>query len=595
MSITRVSAAVAILSASGILLAGCAPSVPYVSEIIEGTELFVAWSDTVSDFNGNTVAGSEPANRDLLHLTTAQFNYRDGNFGLVTNPAFGRYEKLGDDPLTVRYTVNGNVTWSDGVAVDGADLLLAWASSFAGAGSGTAPLFEHAAPLTGLATAIPTVDNNSLTIVFDEPRADWEELFQLGVSAHGTVQLAYPAITDAESAKRQFVAAIQENDLAWLRPVAAAWNNAYVAENLADNAQLSLSSGPYVVESLVEDSHVTFVSNDLFAWGPSPRYERITFRKYAGNSEVLEAFTSGEIQVAFASLTPELRQLVDELPDAQSATFDELSYEHVDLTFDNGGPFDAVTYGGDEQVAATVRRAFLLSIPRQAILGQQVLPVNPDAGLRDSFLAHPDSADYEEMVLSNGSAAFAAADIDTAVAMLQDAGVPSGVVVRFWYPLGDERRAAEFELIQQSAARAGFHVVNTAEPYWEFLDRAVYPVNPHDAVIFAWQPSNASVTGVREYLVAGGPSNFSGYANPEVERLLDEIEGTLNADAVALLSIELEKTLWADGYGIPLYQYPALAWWDRTVSGISPSAVASNRLWNYWEWSPPVPAGQNAD
>ena len=46
----------------------------------------------------------------------------------------------------------------------------------------------------------------------------------------------------------------------------------------------------------------------------------------------------------------------------------QASHEHVDLTVNNGGPFDPATYGGDEAKALAVRQAFLKTIPRQEIV-----------------------------------------------------------------------------------------------------------------------------------------------------------------------------------------------------------------------------------
>ncbi len=58
---------------------------------------------------------------------------------------------------------------------------------------------------------------------------------------------------------------------------------------------------------------------------------------------------------------------------------DQLAYDHVDLTFNNGGPFDPATYGGDEAKALKVRQAFLKVIPRQAILDAIIIPQKADA------------------------------------------------------------------------------------------------------------------------------------------------------------------------------------------------------------------------
>src|SRR5690606_19051087 len=149
-------------------------------------------------------------------------------------------------------------------------------------------------------------------------------------------------------------------------------------------------------------------------------------------------------------------------------TGDEGTYVHVDLTFNNGGPFDPATYGGDEEKANKVRIAFLKTIPRQEIVDKLIKPLNPNAVTRDSILQIPGSPSYDPIIEANGSADFAEVDIEGAKALLAEAGVTGPVEVKFWYPEGNTRRATEYEMIATSAALAGFNVVDDSEPNWEF-------------------------------------------------------------------------------------------------------------------------------
>ena len=84
----------------------------------------------------------------------------------------------------------------------------------------------------------------------------------------------------------------------------------------------------------------------------------------------------------------------------------EGTYEHVDLVFDNDGPFDPATYGGDAEKALAVRTAFLTAIPRQTIVDNLIVPLNPKAEVRNSFIDLPGSPNYDDMVANNGSDAY---------------------------------------------------------------------------------------------------------------------------------------------------------------------------------------------
>lgn len=590
MRISRFGVAgIAAIAASTLVVSACAT--PYESQIIEGTEITVAWNDLIDEFNTNSASGNNTANAIITYMTSSGFNYYDSEPSLVDAVEFGTYEKTSDDPLTVVYTINDGVKWSDGVDIDAADLLLAWVTTFAGVINDDGSfMFLHANPRPELATATPEIDGRTLTLVYDVAYVDWPTQFGLGVSAHGTVQLAYPEIEDAGEAKRLLIEAIQEKDTEWLAPVAAAWNSGYQSTNTPDNPLVSLSSGPYVVEELVEEDYVTLVANELYTWGPSPKYERITVRQLSDPTAAVQAVDNGDVQIAAGQPTPDVLQLVQALSNGDYATGDEATYEHVDLTFNNGGPFDPAAYDGDEATAKLVRQAFLSVIPRQQIIDTLIAPLNPNAEVRNSILIIPGAPGYDEMVAQNGSAFYAESGTEAGIAQARDllaqAGVETPVDVRFWYPEGNVRRAAEFELIAQAGALAGFNVIDDSEPTWAFTNLVETPINPHDATIFAWQSTSLAVTGSDQFLGTGQPSNYSGYANAEVDRLLKTLETELDESRQIEIQIEVEKLLWEDAYGTTIFQFPGLTWWDAGVEGIDPSPLSPTYFWNFWDWAP---------
>lgn len=585
MNIKRASAVVAGLAAGALVLSGC--SVPYQSEVIEGTEITVAWNDLIDNFNQNSAAGNNTANAVVLYMMNSGFMYYNNEPALVRNTDFGTFEKISDEPLTVKYTINDNVKWSDGTAIDSADLLLSWVTIFAGAKNADgSPLFTHANPRGDLASALPEFEGRSLTLVYDKAYVDWETQFDLGVAAHGVVMLAYPEITDPAEAKKQFVDAVVNNDTAWLAPVAKAWNDAYQSTNTPDNPLVALSSGAYVLEELVEDQFVTIKANELYTWGPSPKYEKITVRQIADSTAQVQAIENGDVQIAAGQPTPDVLALVEGLDNADFSTGDEATYEHVDLTFDNGGPFDPAAYDGDEEKAKAVRLAFLKVIPRQEIVDKLIKPLNANATPRDSILVIPGGPGYDEIAAANGSADYAEVDIEGAKQLLADAGVTTPVDVKFWYPEGNVRRATEFEFIQQSAALAGFNVIDDSEPTWAFTDRENMPINPHDAVIFGWQSTSLALTGSDQYLGTGQPSNFSGYSNPEVDQLLKDLETELDPAEQIRIQKDVEVLLWGDGYGVTIFQFPSVTVWNNSVTGVNPSPLSPTYFWNFWEWAP---------
>lgn len=585
LKIKRVSAGLAVLAAGALALSGCAA--PYQSEVIADTEITVAWNDLIDNFNGSSAAGNNTANAVVLYMMNSSFIYYNNEPALVRNTDFGTFEKTSDEPLTVKYTINDNVKWSDGVDIDSADLLLSWVTIFAGVQDADgAPLFTHANPRADLASALPEFDGRTLTLVYDKAFVDWEVQFDLGVSAHATVMLAYPEITDPAEAKKLFVEAVEGNDVEWLTPVAKAWNDAYQSPSTPENPLVATTSGAYVLDELVENEYVTLKANPLYTWGPSPKYERVTVRQIEDPTAQVQAIENGDVQIAAGQPTPDVLQLVEGLDNADYVTADEATYEHIDLTFNNGGPFDPATYGGDEAKAQAVRLAFLKTIPRNEIVEKLIKPLNPNAEVRNSILVIPGGPGYDTITAENGSADFAEVDIDGAKALLAEAGVSTPVEVKFWYPEGNVRRGAEFEFIQQSAALAGFNVVDDSEPEWLFTDKEALPINPHDATIFAWQSTSLALTGSDQYLGTDQPSNFGNYSNAEVDALLTELETELDPERQIEIQSQIEQIVWAEGYGTTIFQFPGVTVWNKSVTNVAPSALSPTYFWNFWEWAP---------
>jgi peptide/nickel transport system substrate-binding protein len=593
----RILASAAVIGAGALVLSGCA--LPYQSEVIEGTSITVGWNDIASEFNASSASGNNVANLLPSYVANSGFNYYDNTPALLKSEQFGAYEKTSDEPLTVKYTINDAVKWSDGVAVDGADMLLSWVSGFGYfKNADDEYLFLHAAPRDDLASTLPTVSGRTLEFAYDKAYVDWEINFGVGVSAHGTVMLAYPEITDAAEAKTKFIEAVTNGDTEWLAPVAEAWNTGYqVTDATAEDTDptagtqknVFLSNGAYRVEEVVADEYVTLVANPLYTWGPSPKYERITIREIGDPTAAVQAVDNGDVQVASGQPTADLLALVEALANGDFVGGDEAAFEHVDLTFNNGGPFDPATYGGDEAKALAVRQAFLLSIPREQILETIIKPLNPNAELRNSLMTIPGSPNYDTIVAGNGSDFYGGTDaerVEKAKGILADAGVSAPISVKFWYPEGNVRRGQEFELIQANALQSGFNVIDTSEPNWEFTDPSLYEINPHDAVIFAWSSSSLAVTGNDQQYGTGKPSNFQDYSNETVDTKLSDLETELDPAKQAQLLTDAEAELFGDAATLPIFQFPGLTWWDNGTSGISPNPLSTAYFWNFWQWAP---------
>ena len=96
-------------------------------------EVRVAWNQAPYSFNQNTNRGNATANANPRYLMVlgaggSGFYYYDADLNQINNDQFGTCIIDSLDPLTVTYTINEGVTWSDGTPVDAADLIIEWAA-----------------------------------------------------------------------------------------------------------------------------------------------------------------------------------------------------------------------------------------------------------------------------------------------------------------------------------------------------------------------------------------------------------------------------------------------------------------------------------
>jgi peptide/nickel transport system substrate-binding protein len=625
---------------------GCGiPHGPYEEPAAEPAgEVRVAWNDPLLSFNEQSSRGNATANNNVVYLmgrgNGGGFWYYDQDLNLINNDQFGTCTIESLDPLTVTYRINEGVTWSDGVPIDAADLVLMWAARSTvyndaqtvvtddGAtaeadaegnpiavgpdGTETADPAEYDADedfaldegftwkeSTGVAfdaadeslqlvTQFPEVseDGQAVTITWDSFYVDYQVGGLLvGVPAHVVAQRALD-IEDPMEAKAALIAAFESDDSEAVKPISEFWNTGFDATALPDDPGIYLSAGPYVLTAYEELSQMTLEVNPDYDWGPKPLAATIVYTIIGDPTAAVQALENEEIDVIQPQATADILTQLEALADrgVEVLADDGATYEHVDLVFDNGGPFDPATYGGDEEIAHMVRQAFLKSIPRGEILERLITPLNPEATVRDSFTVVPGAPAYDEMIAENGSDAYAEVDIDGAVALLEEAGVETPIDVRFHFADNNPRRANQYELIRDSAAQAGFNVLDGRSPTW---GQDLSNISIYDASMFGWQSTTVDVAGTEANFVTAGQNNFGLYSSETVDGLYEELTATTDPDEQQALLVQIEQQLWADAFGIPIYQHPQITGYNSTyVSGISNIAIAPTVFWNFWEWQP---------
>jgi peptide/nickel transport system substrate-binding protein len=605
LKISRVIGGVAVLAVGALALSACTPP-PRESEVIEGTSITVAWNDFYYAFNDGLADTNAASNAVVNYMAKDGFQYYNNNSELIPQTGFGTIEQVSTDPLTVKYTVNDGVKWSDGTAVDAADLLLYWAAYTLQVQNGEGTIDEETGELTGQdgtfwntgavegfgldnVTETPEIgdDGRSVTLVYDNYYVDWQLAFAVSpVSAHGTVELAYPGEFDsADAAKDALITAIQEKDLEFLAPVSESYNSDYKFRDTPTEPEKLYGTGSYnITEINSADGFVTLTANPEYTWGPSPKYETITVRVIPDAQAQLTALQNGEVDIVAGQPTADLAaQLEAGIDGVEFAGSPEGTYEHIDLQVTNGGVFDPATYGGDEAKALAVRQAFLKTIPRATILETLIKPLQPDAELRDSQIFLPGTEGATQAAAVNGSLDLVDPDIEGAKALLAEAGVTE-IDVRMLFSDTNPRRGSEYTLIQESAAKAGINVINASSPTWgSDLDANK---SGYDAALFAWQSTSTAVGESGANYQTTGLNNFYGWSNAELDDLFDQVGQAADAEAAQPLLVEAERIIGEQAWSVPIFQFPGITAWSSEIEGVVPGFLSPTYFWNFWEWQP---------
>ena len=595
MRFARISKAVGVAAVAALALSACAANQGTTdggstdSESTGGS-VRVVEVNAFSSFNSNTANGNVDINGKIAYATHSGFNYITDELKVEPLEDFGTYEKVSEDPLTVKYTVNEGVNWSDGEPVDADDLMLLWAVNSGHFNDATlneegetvsgTTYFDYAGDTSGLSlTDVPEIgdDGRSITMTYSEPFADWEVAFGAmtdgGVSTPAHVVAEKAGLADGD-ALIELIQNTPAGDPAnpapvneELKAVADFWNTGFDTKSLPSDASLYLSNGPFIVSEIDPENSMTLTRNEDYNWGPEPKIDEIIVRYIGDAPAQVQALKNGEVDIIAPQASADTVEQLEAIDGVTINSGNQLSYDHVDLNF--SGVF------ADENV----RTAFMKVIPRQAIVDSIVKKLNPDAAPLDSQIFLSDQDGYEESAANNGSSEYAEVDVEGAKELLAGA-TPE---VRIMYNKDNPNRSDAYTLIAQSASEAGFKVVDGglgASDWGSALGTGTY-----DASIFGWINSGVGVTGVPQLFKTGAASNYSGFSNPEADALMDQLILETDVEKQKELQIQIDKLIWDSSFGLPLFQSPGVDAHSDSIGGINSYMPNQTGVWwNFWEW-----------
>jgi len=572
--------AVAVASAAGLVLAGCTTSGDTTPTSAAGGTVTIAQVNEATSFNYNTPQGNLDTNGLIWQMTQPQFFTLDANYNIVHNKDLGTYEKTSDDPLTVKYTLNKGLKWSDGKPMTADDLMLGWAQ---GAGyydsaktdddgnvtSGT-QYFVTAAG-TPYSTDLPTVssDNLSITIKYTKPYVDWELVNPIQFPAHVVAKEAGVS----EAALMKAFKDTPKGDVnspaapnATLKKAADFVNTGYDATALPKDKDVLVSGGPLQVTGWSPKQSMTFTKNPEYKGDHSVKFNKLVMRFIGDANAQVTALQNGEVDAIQPQASADTITALKAIKGAKVIQGAQAAYDHLDLNFKSSVFQDP-----------KVREAFLLTIPREKILKAIVTPVDPSAKVLNSQIWLPDNKQYTNAVKNNGSSEFDKVDIAKAKELLGGA-TPT---VKILYNTNNPNRVDSFQAIQASAKEAGFNVTDGGSPDWSTLLSG----GDYDASIFGWINPGAGNAQLPQLFQTGNPGNYNNYNDQEASDLAVQSQSTLDPSKLDDIKLKIDTATFKDGYGLPLFQLPGVFAEGPKLSGVKWFGGQNGITWNVWDWT----------
>ncbi|MGB5951982.1 MAG: ABC transporter substrate-binding protein, partial [Ornithinimicrobium sp.] len=461
-------------------------------------------------WNDQTSATNSTYNSVLNSQTQGAFWYFGTDGSIVPDETFGTYEKTGDDPLTVEYTIADDAAWSDGTPITSNDFLLQWAAS------NPTSLFgdgEDAGPFDAISTSLgeqlpdgleTEVDSKTFPVSYPDPYPDWEIVISAPLPAHIVAQEA--GLEPADMAQQ-----ILDMDAEGMEPVAEFYNTGWNASGgTLPDASLTPSSGPYTLDGATWNSpeSLTLVPNESY-WGPPPATKNLTFR-FTAPEAMVQALQNGDINIVEPQPDVDTVQAIEGMGDGfELITGPTLTWEHLDFNFIDSSPFSEAEGG------LAAREAFAMCVPRQQIVDNLIKPVDPEGTRMDLREVFPFQDNYDSVLSEAYDGRYDEVDIEGATAKLEESGLSTPVDVRIGYSAPNQRRTNEVAEIKASCDQAGFNIMDEGDG--KFFDAGgPLDVGDYDVALFAWAGSGQIASGQSIYSTGEG-QNFGKYSNEEVD------------------------------------------------------------------------------
>ena len=453
----------------------------------------------------------------------------------------------GSQGIAVTYRLQPAATWGDGTPVTSADMVFTWeAGRHPKSGFGNFEIFRRI-------LAIDVIDDKTFTLHVD--RVDYQ----------------YSA------APYDILPAHLERPIFEADPTAYRNRSTYET----DPTNPGLAFGPYRIAEVVAGSRIVLVPNPTW-WGAPPAFEPITVLSIE-NTAALEAnLLSGAIDM----IAGELGLTID-----QALAFEKRHGDRYNIIYKPGLIYEHVDLNSDNPILADkrVRRALIHGLDREALNGTLFGGKQPVAQTSVSpldWVYDPDVPNYDF-------------DPERAKALLEEAGWTPGsggvrqnangerLTLELMTTAGNRSRELVAQVLQSQWRDLGIDARIRNEPARVFFGETVGKRKFTGGAMFAWvsSPENIPRTTLYSDQIPTADNNwagqnYTGFANAEMDAVIDAIEIELDRDKRKTLWSRLQRLYAEELPVIPLYWRANSFILPKWLKGVRPTGhLNSTTLW----------------
>ncbi|MGO4784348.1 ABC transporter family substrate-binding protein [Cryobacterium sp. W22_MBD10_FK3] len=527
-------AAVAVLSASALLLTACAPgntatdtsssgaaeelpstawAAADAADVQDGGTLNLSIGSMPVNWNSWEVDGNEVDSINTISPTTGG-PIRIGEDGTPEiDPDYAiSAEVVSEDPQVVEIKLNPEAVWEDGTPITYKDYVATWQAVN---GSNEAYLPASTAIFEDITAIESTGTDFDFTMTFDKITADWQSIL---VGAPGVLPAAAAATPET-------------------------FNAGYLDSPVP-------SSGPFMISDIDTSGQVvTLVRNPVW-WGETPKLDTIIV-KVIDAATAPTSFGNSETDVLYISSNADAYETAKKRTDAEIQASGGLTWTHVTMNGSKGPLADV-----------KVRQAIGHAVNRELISESANTPVGVPATTQGSYVFMPGQKGYEDNV-----GAAIGFDVDAAAKLFDEAGYElnddglrekDGDVLTLSITVPAETPTNKQRAVQVQAdlKDVGVTVELDEVPAAKYFSDYIIP-GDYEMTSFSWQGTAFPISSTEAlFSPVDSESNFTGITDDSLEGLFDEANAELDPDARLKIADKIDKVLAAYVPIVPVAPLP---------------------------------------